>query len=321
MLRSLALGSRKRASAALLNATTAASARSFFSGSGSGSYNSALAAASFSTLSNNNNSNSSSGGSSNRSGVGRLAVTLSAPDARPVLYVCDVQETFRPPVLPQLPAVIVGARALMQIARALDMPVFVSEQRPFKPTVAELRTLYDPAATGDAAAATSAPTSTPAGASGVPRAAPGVTVVGDSEVAFAAEGLHPVTLLHKSSFSMLGDGHAPRLLAGYPRAVVLAGIEGHVCVLQTARDLLQRGVSVWLPADAVASSDPAACAVALEQLRADGAVITTVESVAFELMGTAKNPAFKSVIAVIKDLKKRKDELAAATAAAAAGKQ
>ena len=82
--------------------------------------------------------------------------------------------------------------------------------------------------------------------------------------------------------------------------VVVCGIETHVCVSQTAHDLLQRGVEVHIPADAVGSRHERDYRWGLERLDRAGAVVTTVESVLFELLGRAGTPEFKQVQALIK---------------------
>jgi len=76
---------------------------------------------------------------------------------------------------------------------------------------------------------------------------------------------------------------------------IVCGIEAHVCVSQTALDLLARGVEVHLPADAVGSRHALDYERALARLEREGAVVTSVESVLFELLGRAGTPEFKAV--------------------------
>jgi nicotinamidase-related amidase len=82
--------------------------------------------------------------------------------------------------------------------------------------------------------------------------------------------------------------------------VVLAGCEAHVCVLQTVLGLLDRSRRVYVVADAVGSRRPENKEVALRRLERAGAEIVTTEMVVFEWLGTADDPAFKSVIALVK---------------------
>ena len=82
--------------------------------------------------------------------------------------------------------------------------------------------------------------------------------------------------------------------------VILAGIESHVCILQTALDLLAAGFSVSIAADAVGSRRERDAQVALQRLRDSGATITTAEAVLFEWCETAESPAFKSLSQLVK---------------------
>jgi nicotinamidase-related amidase len=86
-----------------------------------------------------------------------------------------------------------------------------------------------------------------------------------------------------------------------PRVIVV-GMETHVCVLQTVRDLLALGFTVHVPFDAVCSREPAAKRTALEAFARFGAVVTSSESVVFDLLGDAKHPHFKALSARVKDL-------------------
>ena len=83
-------------------------------------------------------------------------------------------------------------------------------------------------------------------------------------------------------------------LQGRQQAVV-CGIETHVCVSQTVHDLLDRGVEVHVPADAVGSRHEIDYQRGLERLQRAGAVVSTVESSLFELLQRAGTPEFKSV--------------------------
>ncbi|WP_165251071.1 isochorismatase family protein [Paludisphaera soli] len=84
------------------------------------------------------------------------------------------------------------------------------------------------------------------------------------------------------------------------RHVTLAGLEAHVCVAQTALDLLDLGFRVQVPADAVASRNPFDRDVALRRLESAGATITTTEAALFEWCATADRPEFKALSALVK---------------------
>ncbi len=76
---------------------------------------------------------------------------------------------------------------------------------------------------------------------------------------------------------------------------IVCGIETHVCVSQTVHDLLDRGVEVHVPADAVGSRHEIDYERGLERLERAGAVVGTVESSLFELLERAGTPEFKAV--------------------------
>jgi len=83
-------------------------------------------------------------------------------------------------------------------------------------------------------------------------------------------------------------------LRGRDQAIV-CGIETHVCVSQTVHDLLDRGVEVHVPADAVGSRHAIDYERGLERMERAGAVVSTVEAALFELLERAGTPEFKAV--------------------------
>ncbi|HEY3445041.1 MAG TPA: isochorismatase family protein [Myxococcales bacterium] len=82
--------------------------------------------------------------------------------------------------------------------------------------------------------------------------------------------------------------------------VLLCGMESHVCVFQTARDLLEKEFVPYLCADAILSRTPEDRQIGLERAREIGAVVTTTESALFDLLGKAGTPEFKRVSAAVK---------------------
>jgi nicotinamidase-related amidase len=86
------------------------------------------------------------------------------------------------------------------------------------------------------------------------------------------------------------------------RHVTVAGIEAHVCVAQTALELLDLGFTVQVPADAVASRHKIDWEFALRRLERAGAIISTTESVLFEWTETADRPEFKAISELIKEM-------------------
>ena len=86
------------------------------------------------------------------------------------------------------------------------------------------------------------------------------------------------------------------------RHVTVAGIEAHVCVAQTALELLDLGFRVQVPADAVASRHKMDWEFALRRLERAGAVVSTMESVLFEWTESSERSEFKAISQLIKSL-------------------
>jgi nicotinamidase-related amidase len=105
-------------------------------------------------------------------------------------------------------------------------------------------------------------------------------------------GLEDEVAIEKSVFSAArADGFD---LGGRDQAIV-CGIETHVCVSQTVHDLLGQGMEVHVPADAVGSRHQLDYERGLMRLERAGAVVSTVETVLFELLQRAGTPEFKAV--------------------------
>ena len=110
--------------------------------------------------------------------------------------------------------------------------------------------------------------------------------------------VEPIT---KRSFSCCGE---PEFVAAMDRLrrnqVLLAGMETHVCVYQTACDLLSAGCEVQVVADAVSSRTPKNRDVGLDRMTGAGASVTSIETVLFELMKVAEGPKFKELLRIVK---------------------
>lgn len=183
---------------------------------------------------------------------------MLAEASKSTLLLVDMQERL-------LPAMTGGKEAaarcaiLLKAAKALSVPVTVSEQYP----------------------------------KGLGRTVPGL----------AAEfGNAPV--FEKTAFSCWKDqGLKDHLIvhheAGRP-LVILAGIEAHVCVMQTAADLSAAGFGVLAVADAMASRAPSSHALALERMRQHGVQVVNTEMVVFELLGAAGTAEFKNLSALVR---------------------
>ena len=84
------------------------------------------------------------------------------------------------------------------------------------------------------------------------------------------------------------------------KTVILAGLETHICVMQTARDLIASGYNVCIVADCVGSRTEFNYQVGMERMKQEGVYVTSVESVLFELLVKAGTPEFKAVSKLIK---------------------
>jgi nicotinamidase-related amidase len=96
------------------------------------------------------------------------------------------------------------------------------------------------------------------------------------------------------------DGLRHAIEASGRRQIIVTGIETHVCVLQTVIDLLNEGLEVHVPHDAVMSRRPADKEWALHRMAAAGATITSTESALFEILERCDTADFKTVAKLIK---------------------
>ena len=175
-----------------------------------------------------------------------------------VFLVCDIQENFRDK-MHQWPLLLAAASFLTRLAHQLHIPILVSEQKPFKPTVAELRL---------------------------------------AEI--------PHSLHTKSLFSMLTPSVLQELKEKHSGRthIFLYGIESHICVMQTALDLLRHQdveYTVHLPLDAITSMWALDMEAAVERWQGLPLVITTAECAMFELVGDASKSTFKPLMPLVKE--------------------
>ncbi len=84
------------------------------------------------------------------------------------------------------------------------------------------------------------------------------------------------------------------------RTVLISGIESHICVLQTAIDLKERGFKPVIVVDCVASRTAENKQIALERMKQEGIVLTSYESVLFELCRYSGNDEFKAISKLVK---------------------
>ncbi|MDI1483844.1 isochorismatase family protein [Polyangium sp. y55x31] len=109
-------------------------------------------------------------------------------------------------------------------------------------------------------------------------------------------------VVEKIDFSACDERGFERAWAsiGTPRNAIVLGMETHVCVMQTVRELATRGTNVHVIADGVASRRDDHRAIGLELCRAAGATITTMETVVFDWLGRAGTESFKKLSKLIR---------------------
>ena len=111
----------------------------------------------------------------------------------------------------------------------------------------------------------------------------------------------PDAPLEKTDFSCWAAGPVREAIEATGRTqIVISGMETHVCVFQTARDLAIAGYQPFVVSEAVLSRTPENRRLGLSLMSAAGAVVTGVETVLFDWMRTAKHPKFKDVSKLVK---------------------
>lgn len=107
--------------------------------------------------------------------------------------------------------------------------------------------------------------------------------------------------LQKNAFSCLGDPLIENMILQMPiKQWILVGIEAHVCVLQTAKDLLRQGKKVVVLNDAITSRSIYDFATAIAHMRDLGICISSVETVLFELLESSEAAEFKKISMLLK---------------------
>jgi nicotinamidase-related amidase len=107
--------------------------------------------------------------------------------------------------------------------------------------------------------------------------------------------------IRKESFSCCAvESFTAALKTAGRRQILIAGIETHICVYQTVMDLLRDHYEVHIIADAVSSRTARNRMLALQRLNREGAVITSTETILFELLKTAADPRFKDIFRLVK---------------------
>lgn len=111
----------------------------------------------------------------------------------------------------------------------------------------------------------------------------------------------PAMIIEKTAFSLCKDNRFMEYLKEMKiKSVILTGMEAHICILQTALDLLESGYSVHIPADAVISANDFNWETGLDMAQSAGAVITVTETAIYQLLQTSEANEFKNIQKLLK---------------------
>ena len=109
------------------------------------------------------------------------------------------------------------------------------------------------------------------------------------------------TVIEKTAFSaMQQEEFKTAVEASGKKQIIIGGIETHICVHQTVAELIEAGYEVYVVKDDCASRNKAEFKAGIEAMKQNGAKITCLEIVLFELLRTSRNPNFKPIQALIK---------------------
>ena len=198
---------------------------------------------------------------------------LDASESQLVLV--DFQERLMPAIF-EGPAVLDNARRLARIAHLVEVPVWGTEQNPSRlgANDAELRVLCS-------------------------------RTLAKMHFSAAEEGLGewlrpPAKPQGGNARSLPKHLQKPQQPASERASIVIAGCEAHVCLLQTALDLLEDEFEVWVVTDACGSRTERNRDAAFDRLAGAGAELVTTEMVAVEWLRGCEHPAFKDMLALVK---------------------
>jgi nicotinamidase-related amidase len=199
---------------------------------------------------------------------------LDASESQLVLV--DYQERLMPAIF-EGPAVLANALRLAQIAQLMEVPVWGTEQNPSRlgGNDAALRALCQ-------------------------------NTLAKMHFSAAEEGLgewlRPPAKPQQGGNARSLPKHLQKPAQQTPErgTIVIAGCEAHVCLLQTALDLIEDEFEVWVVTDACSSRTERNRDAAFDRLAGAGAELVTTEMVAFEWLRSCENPVFKDVLGLIK---------------------
>lgn len=109
------------------------------------------------------------------------------------------------------------------------------------------------------------------------------------------------SLIEKTSFSCAKDAKFTEQFKSFNKSqIIICGIETHICILQSAFDLLSKGYSLFIVSDAVGSRHINDTVSAIERMNKRNINLVTTEMVIFELLGNSKNDHFKYLSGLVK---------------------
>ncbi len=191
------------------------------------------------------------------------------------LVLVDYQQKLMP-VIHEGPQVLANALKLAQLAKLMEVPVFGTEQNPSRlgANDSELRNLCD-------------------------------KTLAKMHFSAVAEGLGewlrpPAKPQGGNARSLPKHLQKPQQQEAERSMIVIAGCEAHVCLLQTALELLEDEFDVWVVTDACGSRTERNRDAAFDRLAGAGAELVTTEMVAFEWLRSCEHPAFKDMLALVK---------------------
>jgi nicotinamidase-related amidase len=216
------------------------------------------------------------------------------------LLICDIQERFRP-LIYNMETVISTSKFLTSVAYELEIPIVITQQytKVFGPTITDAifdPTLLDPQPP----------------LSAVVKQQEEVTKE-DEDGNTTTKSKRMIPIFDKKTFSMLTPDVSTHLSTLHPSSssYILLGIEAHVCLQQTALDLIELGHTVHIITDGISSQNKYDRCIALQRLnKCNGIYLTTAQSIVFMLLHSADHPKFKIVSGLVKDHMLLKNEFA-----------
>ena len=201
-----------------------------------------------------------------------MSILLNANESQLVLV--DYQERLMP-AIHEGQRVVERAGILAKVARLLKVPVFLTEQTPDKlgATDASLKALVD-------------------------------KTIAKTHFSAVADGLSDV--LRAPAKPVGGNARSmPKHIrksdeASERNTIVLAGCEAHVCLMQSALELIEEEFDVWVVTDACSSRAVVNRDAAFDRLASNGAELVTTEMVVFEWLKNSQHPAFRDALQLVK---------------------